>query len=62
MLDYFGWPAALVSSIRNIHTARPLMLSFSPWEKGRLNRAPSAQHRPLSQRERERVRGGDLWA
>jgi hypothetical protein len=35
----------------------PLILSFSPWEKGRLNSARSVQHRPLSQGERDRVRG-----
>jgi hypothetical protein len=35
----------------------PLILSFSPWEKGRLNSAQSVQHRPLSQGERDRVRG-----
>ena len=35
----------------------PLTLSFSPWEKGRLNDARSVQHRPLSHGERDRVRG-----
>ncbi len=35
----------------------PLILSFSPWEKGRLNKAVSVQHRPLSHGERDRVRG-----
>jgi hypothetical protein len=35
----------------------PLILSFSPWEKGRLNKALSLQHRSLSQGERDRVRG-----
>jgi len=38
----------------------PLILSFSQWEKGRLNKAQSVQHRSLSQRERDRVRGGDI--
>ncbi len=35
----------------------PLILSFSPWEKGRLNNAPSVQRRPHSHGERDRVRG-----
>jgi hypothetical protein len=45
----------------------PLILSFSLREKGRLNKARSVQHHPLSQRERDRVRGGtvsiftELW-
>ena len=38
----------------------PLILSFSPWEKGRLNSARSVQHRPLSHGERDRVRGNAL--
>ena len=38
----------------------PLILSFSPWEKGRLNNARSVPHRPLSQGERDRVRGETL--
>ena len=35
----------------------PLILSFSPREKGPLNSPRSAQHRPLSHGERDRVRG-----
>ncbi len=38
----------------------PLILSFSPWEKGRLNDAASAQQRSLSHGERDRVRGDSL--
>jgi hypothetical protein len=41
-------------------TAQPLILSFSQWEKGRLNDARSLQHRPLSHWERDRVRGDSL--
>ncbi|MGO8954701.1 MAG: hypothetical protein ACLQF2_15450, partial [Rhodomicrobium sp.] len=36
------------------------ILSFSPWERGRLNKAQRSQHRPLSHGERDRVRGGAL--
>ncbi len=43
---------------RNSTAVTPLILSFSPWEKGRLNGAWSVQHRPLSHGERDRVRGG----
>ncbi len=39
---------------------QPLILSFSLWEKGRLNDARSLQHRPLSHWERDRVRGDSL--
>ncbi len=38
----------------------PLILSFSPWEKGPLNRARRLRWRPLSHGERDRVRGGTL--
>ena len=38
----------------------PLILSFSPWEKGRQNNARSVPHRPLSHGEKDRVRGGTL--
>ncbi len=38
-------------------TVTPLILSFPPWEKGRLNDPPSVQQRSLSQWERDRVRG-----
>ena len=36
-------------------TVTPLILSFPPWEKGRLYNA--WRKRPLSQGERDRVRG-----
>ncbi|MGO8955190.1 MAG: hypothetical protein ACLPWS_03475 [Rhodomicrobium sp.] len=35
----------------------PLILSFSPWEKERLNVDLSVQQRPLSHGERDRMRG-----
>ncbi len=38
-------------------TESPLILSFSPWEKGPLNRARRLRWRPLSHGERDRVRG-----
>jgi hypothetical protein len=45
-----------------ISKAAPLILSFSPGEKGRLNSARSVPHRPLFHGERDRVRGGSLSA
>ena len=47
--------------LRRTETAvTPLILSFSPWEKGRLDTALSVQQRPLSHRERVGVRGVEL--
>ena len=44
--------------IRKYPRVSPLILSFSPREKGRLNEPRSVQPRSLSQWERDKVRGG----
>ncbi len=50
----------MFGSLRTETAVTPLILSFSPWEKGRLNMALSVQHRLLSRGERDGVRAYEL--